>query len=157
MSNPEHTSYKDPLDLLRRFTPTPLKLQIYLEFANISLETNDLRFLSSLFQIAVREPSSASCLWRIVRDLDVRGAIIEASIVMAESLIIYSMGPACLIGADRERGEILAFIGWDVDASVFQESILPALIRLTEFVTRKQQMANMPQNAGLSIGGQCNA
>jgi hypothetical protein len=155
--NPEHISYKDPLDLLRRFAPTPLKLQVYLEFANISLETNDLSFLSSLFQLAVREPSSASCLWRIVRDIDVPGTIIEASIVMAGSLIIYSMGPACLVGADRERGEILAFIGRDVDARVFQESILPALVRLTEFVTRKQQMPNIPQNAGLPIGGQCNA
>jgi hypothetical protein len=76
---------------------------------------------------------------------------------MAGSLIIYSMGPACLVGADRERGEILAFIGRDVDARVFQESILPALVRLTEFVTRKQQMPNIPQNAGLPIGGQCNA
>jgi hypothetical protein len=154
---PELVSYRDPLDLLRRFAPTPLKAQVYLEFANVSMETNDLSFFSSLSKLGVREPSSPTCLWKIVRDVDVRGAIVEASIVMAGSLILYSMGPACLIGADRERGEILAFIGRDVDARPFQDSILPTLIRLTRFVTRKQETPIMTPSTELPVGGQCNA
>jgi hypothetical protein len=154
---PEPASQRDPLDLLRRFAPTPLKAQVYLEIANVSLETNDLSFLSSLSQMAAREPASQSCRWKMVRDMDVQGTTSEASIVMAGSLIVYCMGPACLIGADRERGEILAFIGRDVDARHFQESILPSLIRLTEFVARKQDAPILAQNTVPRVGGACNA
>jgi hypothetical protein len=153
----EPVSYSDPLDLLRRFAPTPLKAFVYLEFANVLLETNDFSFLPTLSQPGTCDSSSQPCLWKIVRDVDVRGATTDASIVMAGSLIVYSMGPACLIGADRERGEILAFIGRDVDVRVFQESILPALIRLTEFVTRKQETPAIARGAEVPIGGQCNA
>ena len=157
MFAPEPASYSDPLDLLRRFAPTPLKTQVPLVVATILLETNDLSFLSLLSQLAVREPSSQSCRWKIVRDVDVRGMTTEASIVMAGSLIVYSMGPACLIGADRERGEILAFLGRDVDARVFQESILPSLLRLTEFVTPRQEPPIVPRSTKLPVEGGCNA
>jgi len=148
--------YNDPLDLLRRFAPTPLKAEVNLEIANVVLETNDLSFLPSLSGLSSTEISTKSCIWKIVRDVDVRGTTIEASIVMAGNLIVYSMGPACLIGADRERSEILAFIGRDVDTHSFQEVILPALCRLTEFVTRQQNVPIMiPSN--VAIGGPCNA
>lgn len=157
MFTPEPASHREPLDLLRRFAPTPLKAQIYLEFANVLLETNDLSFLSSLSPLAVREPSSQSCFWKIVRDVDVRGKTTEASIVMAGTLIVYSMGPACLMAADRERGEILAFIGRDVDARLFQESILPSLIRLTEFVTPKLKAPPVARSTELPFEGGCNA
>jgi hypothetical protein len=155
--NSEPVSYSDPLDLLRRFAPTPLKAVVYLEFANILLETNDLSFLPSLSLLGVPAASSQSCLWKIIRDVDVRGATTEVSIVMAGSLIVYSMGPPCLIGADRQRGEILAFIGRDVDARLFQESILPALVRLTEFVTRKQETPIVARSTERPIAGRCNA
>jgi hypothetical protein len=148
--------YNEPLDLLRRFAPTPLKAEVNLEIANVVLETNDLSFLPSLSGLSSTEISTKSCIWKIVRDVDVRGTTIEASIVMAGNLIVYSMGPACLIGADRERSEILAFIGRDVDTHSFQEVILPALCRLTEFVTRQQNVPIMiPSN--VAIGGPCNA
>jgi hypothetical protein len=137
----ESVSYTDPLDLLRRFVPTPLKVEIHLELANVVLETNDLSFLPLLPHSTAGEISSTPCLWKIVRDVDVRGTTAEASILMAGNVIFYCMGPACLIGADRERREILAFIGRDVDAHSFQQSILPALCRLTEFVTRPQDIA----------------
>jgi hypothetical protein len=156
MSTLVPVSYKDPLDLLRRFAPTPLKAEVNLEIANVVLETNDWSFLSSLSSLNAAESSTKSCVWKIVRDVDARGTTIEASIVMAGNLIVYSMGPACLIGADRERGEILAFIGRDVDTRSFQEAILPALCRLTEFVTRQQEARIMicPE---VAIGGPCNA
>jgi hypothetical protein len=157
MSTLVPVSYKDPLDLLRRFAPTPLKAQVNLEIANVVLETNDLSFfLPSLSRLSTAEISTKSCVWKIVRDVDVRGTTIEVSIVMAGNLIVYSMGPACLIGADRERSEILAFIGRDVDTHSFQKEILPALCRLTEFVTRQQEAPIMirPEAA---MGGPCNA
>jgi hypothetical protein len=157
MSTLVPVSYKDPLDLLRRFAPTPLKAQVNLEIANVVLETNDLSFfLPSLSRLSTAEISTKSCVWKIVRDVDVRGTTIEVSIVMAGNLIVYSMGPACLIGADRERSEILAFIGRDVDTHSFQEAILPALCRLTEFVTRQQE-APIVIRPEVAMGGPCNA
>ena len=157
----EITSYRDPLDLLRRFAPTPLKTHVYLEFANVLLETNDLSFFPSLSLLnpsisSAPSPSSQPCLWKIVRDVDVRLKIAEASIVMAGSLIVYSMGPACVIGADRERKEILAFLGVEVDARIFQEAILPALCRLTEFVMR-QETPQPARVAPVAVGDPCNA
>jgi hypothetical protein len=81
----------------------------------------------------------------------------ETTILMAGNVIVYSMGPACLIGADRERREILAFIGRDVDAHSFQESIVPALCRLTEFVARRQQAPAKMRSTHVPMGGPCNA
>jgi len=152
MTTLESVSYTDPLDLLHRFVPTPLRAEIHLELANVVLETNDLSFLLLLPHSTAGEISSTPCLWKIVRDVDVRGTTAEASILMAGNLIFYSMGPACLMGADRERREILAFIGRDVDAHSFQQSILPALCRLTEFVTRPQDIA-VPGRTEVPAGG----
>ena len=157
----EIVSYRNPLDLLRRFVPTPVSTHVHLEFANVLLETNDLSFFPSL---SLLNPSTSSaslsssqpCLWKIIRDVDVRLKIAEASIVMAGSLIVYSMGPACMIGADRERKEILAFVGLEVDARIFQESILPALCRLTEFVMW-QETPQPVRAAEVAIGDPCNA
>jgi hypothetical protein len=148
----ESVSYTDPLDLLRRFAPTPLKAQVHLELATVVLETNDLSFLPLLPHSHAGEISSTPCLWKLVRDVDVRGTTVEPSILMAGNLIVYCMGPACLIGADRERREILAFIGRDVDAYSFQQFILPALCRLTEFVTRPQDIA-LPAHPEVPVGG----
>ena len=166
MPTPEITSYRDPLDLLRRFAPTPLKTHVQLDFATVLLETNDLSFFPSPLQPheqSSRNPlpcansaHATHCLWKIVRDVDVHHKITETSIVMAGSLIVYSMGPACVIGADRERKEILAFIGLEVDVRAFQESILPALHRLTEFVMR-QETPQAQRAAKVAVGGPCNA
>jgi hypothetical protein len=146
--------YRDPADLLRRFAPTPLRARIDLESGGVVIETNDLSLLPPSYVVDVTIPlPSRSCLWKIIRDVDVRGTIAEASIIMAGSLIVYTMGPACLIGADRERNEILAFIGRDVDKACFHRSILPALQRLTEFVTRKQEPSTVVENAEAAIGG----
>jgi hypothetical protein len=130
---PELSPYRNPADLLRRFAPTPIKTTVHLGFARVLLETNDLSLLPSL-PFSGPTASSPTCAWKLVRDVDATCSPAEVSIVMAGSLIVYSMGPACLIGADRERKQILAFIGVEVDARLFQESILPALCRLTRLV-----------------------
>jgi hypothetical protein len=153
----ELVSYANPLDLLRRFAPTPLKAEVCLGTAKVVLETNDLSFLPSLSRMDLGESCAESCSWKIVRDVDARGMTGETTILMAGNVIVYSMGPACLIGADRERREILAFIGRDVDAQAFQESILPALCRLTEFVARRQQEPAKVQSTHVPMGGPCNA
>jgi hypothetical protein len=153
--------YRDPLDLLRRFAPAPLKVSLHFEFANVALETNDLSFFPSASanaspSSAAYDPALPSCLWKLLRDVDVRDKLTEASIVMAGSLIIYSTGPACIIAADRERQEVLAFIGVEADTRVFHDVIFPALCRLTEFVTRPLPHANASAAQLLPVGDACN-
>jgi hypothetical protein len=41
------------------------------------------------------------------------------------------MGPACLLGVDRERGELLCFIGADIDSRTFQEVLFPLFYSLS--------------------------
>ena len=156
-------SYRDPLDLLRRFAPTPLRASISLEFATVRIETNEASLLSAVAPASspalsrALGPPPPSCLWKIVRDVDVRVKLGEASVVKAGNLMIHTMGPACIIGADRERREILAFVSFEVDAGVFQESILPALIRLTEFVIHPAPPAPEQPAGAVAVGDQCHA
>ena len=166
------TSYRDPLDLLRRFAPTPIRTQLFLPFATVEVETNDLSLFPDLVSAETpsdsvriqlpsnldrRTPSAHSCVWKIIRDVDVRGTAAEASILMAGKLILYTMGPACLIGADRDRKEILGFIGRDVDMSALQECIVPALLRLTEYVTATQEPASIIEELEASGEAACHA
>jgi hypothetical protein len=154
-------SYRDSLDLLRRFVTTPLSARVSLEFANVLLETNEPNLLSVLatpsWPASSRTlgPPPPSCLWKIVRDVDIRQKLGEASIVMSGNLMIYTMGPACIIGADRERREILAFVGIEVDARTFQESILPVLTHLTEFVIRAGSPVAEPPAGAVAVGDRC--
>ena len=76
---------------------------------------------------------------------------------MAGSLIVYTMGPACIIGADRDRKQIVAFISAGVDAPFFETSILPSLCRLTDFVTRPQENADTVRPPEVVAGERCNA
>ena len=162
----EIASYRDPLDLLRRFAPTPLNVAFPLDCSSVVLETNDLSFFPS--ETAARPSSSevspidsrlSPCLWKIVRDTDNHHKLAEASIVMAGNLIVYSFGPACIIAADRERHEVLAFVGTEADVRIFQEAIFPALVRLTEFVTRGISPSSTTGRAAahVSEGDTCNA
>jgi hypothetical protein len=172
VSGPALPSYRDPLDLLRRFLPTPFRTRVRLPFATVELETNDLSLFPTLVsaeppveivrteQVSTGAPASISthsCLWKIVRDVDVGGKVAEASIVMAGSLMVYTMGPACLIGADRDRKEILGFIGRDVDLSVLREFILPAVVRLTEYVTNLQEPSLILEALEVSGEAACHA
>jgi hypothetical protein len=155
--------YCDPLDLLRRFAPTPLGANVSLEFARIRLETNDLNLLSALpisgspASDCTLEQPMPSCLWKIVRDPDVHQKLAEPSTITAGNLMVHTMGPACIMGADRDRKEILAFLGVEVDARVFRESIVPALIRLTEFVTHPTRPAPVKTEGAVPVGDQCHA
>lgn len=152
----EIAPYRDPLDLLRRFAPTPLRVTVPLDFASVTLETNDLSFFPTADASAAHvDAQLPRCLWKIVRDADIHHKPAEASIVMAGSLIVYSLGPACVIAADRERQELLAFIGVAIDARMFQDAIFPALVRLTEFVALGSASAHSA--APVSVGDTCNA
>jgi len=155
--------YRDSLDLLHRFVPTPLTGLLQLDSANVTLETNDLRFFPAAAALKVSPASRIndqplpSCLWKIVRDGDMQHGLAEATTILSDELVVYSMGPACIVAADRARREVLAFMGASVDARAYRFTILPTLCRLTEFVTRSDSSSAAYADLPFSAGDQCNA
>lgn len=164
MPTQDIAAYRDPLDLLHRFVPTPLNASFQLDCATIILQTNDLSFFPST-ETAPEVPASSrvqnqpppSCLWKIIRDVNVSQDLAEPSTIISDDLIVYSMGPACIIAADRTRRELLAFIGASVDARAYQLTILPTLYRLTEFVTRSAVAKVAHADRPPAAGDHCNA
>lgn len=163
MSTYDIAPYRDSLDLLHRFVPTPFSTSLQFDSASVTLETNDLRFLPSTAALEFSAASNIddqltpSCLWRIVRDADVAQELAEVTALLSDDLVVYSMGPACIVAADRARREVLAFIGASVDARAYQLTILPTLYRLTEFVTRSGSSSAAYADLPFSAGDQCNA
>ena len=128
------------------------------------LETNDSDFFPpASISVATSNGKADArrdipvCLWKIVRDLDAREELVEASVVMSDNLLVYSMGPACIVAAERDRKEILAFLGIEVTAQFYRDSIYPILLRLTEFVTHSVPRQHLRAEEGAFVGGGCNA
>jgi len=141
----ERTPYNHPLDVLRRFMPSPLEALIEFEKELILVETNDSSFLvpGILRESQAHSQASQTFKWKLLRDADVLGKIAEATIIVSESLVVVSMGPACLAGVDPERKELLAFVGGTVDTQEYQDSVLPVLGGLTQFAMGKKHMMDI--------------
>jgi hypothetical protein len=154
-------AYRDPLDLVHRFVPTPLTGFLQLDSANVTLKTNDLRFFPAALKVAITSRIGdlplPSCLWKIVRDADVQQDLAETTTIVSDDLVVYSMGPACTVAGDRERREILAFIGASVNARAYEVTILPTLYRLTEFVIHSDSSSTAYAGLPFLKGDQCNA
>ncbi len=124
--------YQDPLDPLRRFISTPLRTQFRVGSTTVVVATNDFSLLPALPLAAPSGDLDSSTLhWKLVRDSDAHGLLQEPLSLISGQLTIVGMGPACLLGVDRQRRELLGFIGMDVDARTFQEFLVPFLCRLS--------------------------
>jgi hypothetical protein len=124
-------SYADPLDLLRRFLPTPLKAMYRIGGTRVMVQTNDFALLPTALLGADHDAASGWDLeWKLVRDADSVGPLETPRFVTSEALTLVEMGTACLAGLDHERKELLAFIGRDVDARTYQEFLVPFLCRM---------------------------
>jgi hypothetical protein len=100
------------------------------------VETNDFTLLPALpLDTEWDEIRMPSFEWKLIRDLDAPGQLEEPLLLMSGKLTVVSMGTACLLGLDRERGELLCFIGAEVDAGAFQASLVPLFCQLTNEVT----------------------
>ena len=141
----------DPLDPLRRFIATPLRTRFRVGTTRVLVQTNDFRLLPELpldTDADAGESGNAQLDWKLVRDHDAPGLLQETLLFTGGPLTIVSMGPACVVGLDHERGELLSFIGYEVDARTFQEVLVPFFCRLTneaaatqrarEFLTERQ-------------------
>ena len=142
----DHIPYSHPLDVLRRFMPSPLKTLIKFEEGIILVETNDSSLLLPLGYLDSETTSAISPAfhWKLLRDEDVLGKPAGATILMAGSLLVANMGPACLAGMDLERKELLAFIGGEVDPQDYQICVFPVLSRLTQFAMGKKPAIGIP-------------
>jgi len=138
MPHEDRPVYRDPLDLLRRFVPTPLKARYRVGSLPVIVETNDFSLLPTFPLETDSENAGAPTLeWKLIRDADAQDAVESPKILKTPSLTLIEMGPSCLIGIDHERRELLGFIGANVDAGTYREFILPLLCQVTrnEFST----------------------
>ena len=142
----DHTPYSHPLDVLRRFMPSPLKKLLKFEEEIILVETNDSSLLLPLgyFDSPTTSAISPAFHWKLLRDADVRGKPVRATILAAGSLLVANMGRAFLAGMDLERKELLAFIGGEVDPQDYQIYVFPVLSQLTQFAMGKKPAIGVP-------------
>jgi hypothetical protein len=126
-------TYSDPLDLLWRFVPTPHVSAFHVGDFRVCVESNYPAILGLLDQTQCREPVVNDCtfLWRIIRDSAVAGGTAPPAILADGDLTFVNMGPAFLVAVDRQRKELLGFVGTGVSNSEFEETVVPLLVRLT--------------------------
>jgi len=124
-------AYADPLDLLRRFVPTPLKASYRFGDARVVVQTNDFSLLPTASP-AASPPEISECdfEWILVRDADATGTLYPPMVLASGAVTIIQMGSACLLGLDHERRELLAFIGSNVHPRTHQNFLVPLLCRL---------------------------
>jgi len=129
-TSPSH--YRDPLDLLRRFVPTPLRTRFRAGRIAVLVDTNDFSLLPTLpLESASGNFDVCTFNWKLVRDSDVPGALREPLILLTGELTIVTMGPPCLMALDHKRRELVCFIGAEVDTKAFQDFLVPFLCRLS--------------------------
>jgi hypothetical protein len=123
----------DPLDLLHRFIPTPLRTRFRISGQWIVVETNDFALLPALpLETDSGRYGQSDLEWKLVRDPDAPGVLEEPLFLAAGNLTVVSMGTACLVGLDHELRQLLCFIGRGVDSKTFQEFLVPFFCRLTQ-------------------------
>jgi hypothetical protein len=135
MQQHDFPNHNDPLDLLRRFVPTPLKAVYRIDSVSVIVRTNDITLLPAFPLGADLHIDGAQILeWKLIRDTDSFGLLEEPVFLNSGALTIVEMGVACLLALDHERRELLGFIGADVDARTHQEFLVPFLCRMTNEV-----------------------
>ena len=133
MQQLDSTNYVDPLDVLRRFIPTPLKAVYRIGSVRVMVQTNDFTLLPALpSEKDTDDLGQASLEWKLVRDPDARGLLETPTFLSAGTLTVVEKGNACLLGLDRERRELLGFLGTDVDPRTYQEFLVPFFCRMTD-------------------------
>ena len=128
----ESLHYANPIDLLRRFIPTPLKALFRVGSVHVRVRTNDITLLPVIpLEADLEDFGVKSWEWRLIRDADSQGLLEPPLFITSGALTIVRMGPACLIGADREKRELLAFIGRAIDTRTHRDFLIPLFCELT--------------------------
>jgi hypothetical protein len=130
----EDISYSHPLDVLKRFMPAPISMEFFQQGKVFRVETNDLKLVEPFVVMEAVESTheTATWRWKLLRDVDVDDALGELTFFLSERLVVVSLGPACLIGADHERKELLGFIGSAVGKEAYESEVVPILMQLPQ-------------------------
>ena len=132
MRESDAPNHVDPLDLLRRFVPTPLKAAYRVSTIRVVVETNDFSLLPELpLDVTVEVPHEQTLQWKLIRDKDSQGRLEEPMLLRSGGLAMVGMGTGCLFGLDQERRELLGFIGAAIDARTYHEFLVPFFCRMT--------------------------
>jgi len=131
VQQPDCSIHTDPLDLLRRFVPTPLKAVYRIGSLRVTVQTNDITLFPAFPLVDIPLPGERLLEWKLIRDLDAPGLLDPPLFLTCGALSIVEMGSACFLGLDHERGELLGFIGAEVDARTHQEFLVPFLCQMT--------------------------
>lgn len=125
--------YRNPLDVLWRGVPTPLKAEVRLAEVGVSVESNDPALLAALSRTAtsVVAPSESNFCWRIVRDEEAPGIVGPPVTIRNGALTVATMSAAVIFAVDSDRRELLAFIGGSVDVQAFEEIVFPIFEKMT--------------------------
>jgi hypothetical protein len=139
--------YADPLDLLRRFIPTPLEALYRIGAIRVMVKTNDITLLPAFpLDLDLEVPLELRLEWRLIRDAGLPDLLGPPLFMISGMLTIVTMGPACLIAVDHQQRELLAFLGTAIDARTHQDYLIPLLCQLTKDVfpagTRLRFMAH---------------
>jgi hypothetical protein len=132
---PKASGYADPIDILRRFIPTPLKAVYQFGAVQALVQTNDFSLLPpASFAASLTRNAQRDFAWVLIRDEDASGPLQLPFMLTSGPLTIVQMGPACVAGVDKERRELVAFIGSEVHARAHQEFLVPLFCRLSNEV-----------------------
>lgn len=124
--------YADPLDILRRFVPTPLKAMYHIGATRVMVQTNDFALIPTLLSGTHLDVTRGwDWEWKLVRDAGNPGPLESPMVLAVQAVTVVEMGTACLFGVDHERRELLAFIGEEIDARTYQEFLVPFFCRMT--------------------------
>jgi hypothetical protein len=131
MPQRESYIYADPLDVLRRFVPTPLKALYRVGEFRVMVQTNDITLVPMMLLGADLSASDGwDWEWKLVRDADVSGELEPPLLLRSKEHTVVAIGTACLVGVDHERRELLAFVGSGVDANAHQHFLVPLFCRM---------------------------
>jgi hypothetical protein len=133
MQQHDFANVSAPPDLLRRFVPTPFKAICRIGEVPVVVQTNDTTLLPTFsLEGNFVKPGEELFEWKLVRDADVREQLDQPVILNCGALEVVQMGPACLLAQDRERRELLGFVGACVDGNTYQEYLVPFMQTMTE-------------------------
>lgn len=152
---PQHSAsaYADPLDLLRRFVPTPFKAVYRINSHCVSVQTNDIALFPAMpLEMNAPAAGEADLEWKLVRDLDTPGLLAPPLVLNCGVLTVVEMGTACLIAFDREQKQLIGFVGADVDGRTHQEFLVPYLRRMTAEATLLGHANELPSISYSRIG-----
>lgn len=119
-------------DLLKRFVCTPFQGFLRIEGAAIEVQSND----HTMIEVLASAPRLGSLdrnswLWKLVYDSDAESDLREVTSIVCRTTVVANMGSGCLVGLDRERSEIIAFLGITGDRPEFRKVVVPFLTKLT--------------------------